>query len=253
MHFSEFEDKIVLVTGGSSGIGKATVNRFLDNGAKVIFTSKREETGDNALAEFQLKGDVEYFQMNVLQPESIDNLFEQIKETYNRLDIAFNNASTGGNSGKIHEISLQEWELTTKGTLNSTFHCMKKELEIMLHNKHGAIVNNSSVDGLRAFPFDPIYSAAKHGVLGLTKSAALQYISDGIRINAVCPGWIKTPPIQSWIESDENALSRMLSHQPIGRLGTPEEVADAVLWLSSSAASFMVGACIAVDGGYTAV
>ncbi len=126
---------------------------------------------------------------------------------------------------------------------------MKYEIGAML-GKGGAIVNNSSVDGLRAFPWDPAYSAAKHGVLGLTKSAAIQYIEKGIRINAVCPGWIRTPPVQSMIDTDPQAEGRMLMHQPIGRLGTPEEVAEAVVWLCSDAASFMVGTSMPVDGGY---
>jgi len=123
----------------------------------------------------------------------------------------------------------------------------------MLKLGGGAIVNNSSVDGQRGFPWDPAYSAAKHGVLGLTKSAAMQYAQKGIRINAVCPGWIRTPPVQSMLEHDPEAEARMLLHQPIGRFGEAEEVAQAVVWLCSDKASLVVGTALAVDGGYLAV
>jgi NAD(P)-dependent dehydrogenase (short-subunit alcohol dehydrogenase family) len=130
---------------------------------------------------------------------------------------------------------------------------MKYEIPEMLKVGSGAIVNNSSVDGERAFPWDPAYSAAKHGVLGLTKSAAMQYANRGIRINAVCPGWIRTPPIEAMIAHDAQAEGRMLMHQPIGRLGNPEEVANAVVWLCSEKASFVVGTALAVDGAYLIV
>jgi NAD(P)-dependent dehydrogenase (short-subunit alcohol dehydrogenase family) len=130
---------------------------------------------------------------------------------------------------------------------------MKYELTAMLEAGAGAIVNNASVDGLRAFPWNPAYSAAKHGVIGLTKSAAMQYATQGIRINAVCPGWILTPPVEDLLKRDPEAKQGMLMHQPIGRFGEPEEVAAAVTWLCSNAASFMVGTAMPVDGGYTIV
>ena len=130
---------------------------------------------------------------------------------------------------------------------------MKRELQSMIENHSGVITNNSSVDGLRAFPFDPGYSAAKHGVLGLTKSAALQYAEEGIRINAICPGWVETPPVQRLVNEGFVKKDILLTHQPIKRFGQPEEIADLVLWLSSSAASFMTGATLPIDGGYTAV
>jgi NAD(P)-dependent dehydrogenase (short-subunit alcohol dehydrogenase family) len=130
---------------------------------------------------------------------------------------------------------------------------MRAEIPAMLKSGGGVIVNNSSVDGQRAFPWDPVYSAAKHGVLGLTKSAAVQYVRQGIRINAVCPSWIDTPPIAEMEARDPGATERVLQHQPIGRLGEAREVADAVIWLCSDGASFIVGTALAVDGGYLAV
>jgi NAD(P)-dependent dehydrogenase (short-subunit alcohol dehydrogenase family) len=177
-------------------------------------------------------------------------LIEQILEQYGQLDIAFNNASSGGSGDLIENIDENEWALTMNGCLSSVFYCMKYEIRAMLKTGGGVIVNNSSVDGLRAFPWDPAYSAAKHGILGLTKSAAMQYAKKNIRINAICPGWIKTPPVERIIENDPQAESNMILHQPIGRLGKPEEIAEAVLWLSSSKSSLILGSSLPVDGGY---
>jgi NAD(P)-dependent dehydrogenase (short-subunit alcohol dehydrogenase family) len=175
---------------------------------------------------------------------------------FGRLDVAFNNAGSGGHGGWLGEIAEEDWDLTINGYLKSVFLCMKHEIGAMLASagtENRAIVNNSSVDGERAFPWDPIYSAAKHGVLGLTKSAGVQYANRGIRINAVCPGWIRTPPIDAILAEQPEAEAQWLTHQPIGRLGTPEEVAAAVLWLCSPAASFVTATAMAVDGGYLAV
>ena len=151
------------------------------------------------------------------------------------------------------EISEADFDRTMDGYLKSVWLCMKAELSVMLGQNAGVIVNNSSVDGLRAFPNDPIYSAAKHGVLGLTKSGALQYAQRGIRINAVCPGWIRTPPVEDWIKVEPEMENRMLMHQPIGRLGTAEEVANAVVWLCSDDASLITGTALPVDGGYLTI
>ena len=155
--------------------------------------------------------------------------------------------------GWLVDIAEADFDKTMAGFLKSVWLCMKAELKIMLEQGSGAIVNNSSVDGQRAFPDDPVYSAAKHGVLGLTKSAALQYARRGIRINAVCPGWIRTPPTEDWIKADPGVEARMLAHQPVGRLGTAAEVANAVVWLCSDQASLITGTALAVDGGYLAI
>lgn len=254
MEYREFDKQVVLVTGGSSGIGKATALKFAEMGAKVIITSRGEERGTRTLNQLkEIQEDCIWLKMDVLDPISIDNLFAQISDQYDKLNVAFNNASGGGSTDIIHKINLKDWNMTIQGCLSSVFHCMKSEIEVMIDHGKGVIVNNSSVDGLRGFPKDPIYSAAKHGVLGLTKSAAIQYAQQGIRINAICPGWIDTPPIQNMISNDKNAEKMMIDHQPIGRLGRAEEVADAVIWLASSKASFMVGHSLPVDGGYTIV
>jgi NAD(P)-dependent dehydrogenase (short-subunit alcohol dehydrogenase family) len=179
---------------------------------------------------------------------------------FGRLDVAFNNAGSGGAGGWLHEIAERDWDLTVDGYLRSVYLCMKYEIEAMLQSDavlqggaECAIVNNSSVDGQRAFPVDPAYSAAKHGVLGLTKSAGVQYASRGIRINAVCPGWIRTPPIEAALAEQPELEAQWLMHQPVARLGTAEEVAQAVLWLCSPQASLVTATALAVDGGYLAV
>jgi NAD(P)-dependent dehydrogenase (short-subunit alcohol dehydrogenase family) len=246
--------KVALVTGGSSGIGKATALAFAAEGAKVVIASRNPEMGEHAAEEIrQAGGEVMWLQADTSQADQVETLVKRTVETYGRLDYAFNNGGSGGMGGWAAEIAPEEWDKTIHGFLTSVFLCMKHEITAMLQTGGGAIVNNSSVDGLRAFPWDPAYSAAKHGVLGLTKSAAMQYATRGIRINAVCPGWIRTPPVEGIIQRDPQAEGRFLQHQPIGRLGEAHEVADAVVWLCSEKASLMVGVSLPVDGGYVIV
>ncbi|MCC6803985.1 MAG: glucose 1-dehydrogenase [Anaerolineae bacterium] len=246
--------KVALVTGGSSGIGKATALAFAQNGAQVVIASRTPETGEAVARMIQdMGGEALWVKTDVSQAEQVEALFARILDTYGRLDYAFNNGGSGGNGGWLPDIAEADWDKTIDGYLKSVWLCMKHEIPAMLKGGGGAIVNNASVDGERAFPWDPVYSAAKHGVLGLTKSGAMQYASQGIRINAVCPGWIRTPPVEAIIASDPGAEARLLMHQPIGRLGTPEEVANAVVWLCSDKASLIVGTALAVDGAYLAV
>jgi NAD(P)-dependent dehydrogenase (short-subunit alcohol dehydrogenase family) len=246
--------KVVLITGGSSGIGRAAALAFAAAGATVVIASRGEEQGRAAEQLIRAGGgECTWLQTDVSQPAQVEQMVAETARRYGRLDCAFNNGGSGGRGGWAHEIAEADWDLTVDGYLKSVWLCMKSQIAYMLEHGGGAIVNNSSVDGLRAFPFDPVYSAAKHGVLGLTRSAAVQYARRGVRINAVCPGWILTPPVQEMLQNDPNAEQMMLSHQPIGRLGAPEEVAQAVLWLCSDQASLVTGVSLPVDGGYTAV
>ena len=248
------QSKVALVTGGSSGIGKAAALAFAQEGAQVVIASRTQATGEAvAQAIRDMGGEALWVKTDVSQAAQVEALVAKVLATYGRLDYAFNNGGSGGNAGWLPDIAEDDWDRTIDGYLKSVWLCMKHEIPAMLKSGGGAIVNNASVDGERAFPWDLVYSAAKHGVLGLTKSAAVQYASQGIRINAVCPGWIRTPPVEAIIANDPGAEARLLMHQPIGRLGTPEEVANAVVWLCSDKASLIVGTALAVDGAYLAV
>lgn len=249
-----FNGKVALVTGGSTGIGRAAAIAFAREGARVVIASRSQDTGQAAAKEIaSLGGEAVWISCDVSQARQVENLIQQTLAAYGGLDCAFNNAGSGGRGGLLPEVSEQDWDMTIDGYLKSVFLCMKYQIPVMLEAGGGAIVNNSSVDGKRAYPWDPVYSAAKHGVLGLTKSVALQYATQGVRINAVCPGWIKTPPVDEMTASGAFPEDQMLQHQPIGRLGTSEEVAAAVLWLCSEQASFITGTALDVDGGYLAL
>ena len=254
IRMGEFDKSTVLISGGSSGIGRATALKFVEAGATVITTSRRKTLGlkiEKELKEFS--GDSIWLQADVMSSKEIEQLFATISEHGYHLDIAFNNASAGGGADLVHENELTNWNKTIQGTLTSVYEFMHYELKDMVTHGSGVVINNSSVDGLRAFPFDVAYSAAKHGVIGLTKSAALQYADYHIRINAIAPGWVDTPPVRRMIENNYMPEADMLRHQPMGRLGTSEEIADAVLWLASDRATFVTGTVLAIDGGYTAL
>jgi NAD(P)-dependent dehydrogenase (short-subunit alcohol dehydrogenase family) len=259
---NEMSGKVALVTGGSSGIGRATALAFAERGALVAIASRRQGPGEEAAQAIRESGgQAIWIQADVTQASQVEAMVRAVIEAYGRLDYAFNNAGSGGAGGWTAEIAEADWDETIETYLKSVWLCMKYELREMLKVVQAdaespvttAIVNSSSVDGQRAFPWDPAYSAAKHGVLGLTKSAAMQYARRGIRINAVCPGWIRTPPVDGILERDPGMEEQMLQHQPIGRLGEAEEVAQAVVWLCSERASLVVGTALAVDGGYLIV
>ena len=247
-------DQVALVTGGSSGIGRATALAFAHEGVRVAIASRTQARGEEVVRAIRADGgQATWIDADVSQAAQVEAMVKTVIATYGRLDYAFNNAGSGGRGGWIPDIQEEDWDRTIDGFLKSVWLCMKYELPEMLKAGHGAIINTSSVDGERAFPWDPVYSAAKHGVLGLTKSAAMQYADKGIRINAVCPGWIRTPPTEGILAHDPGAEARMVLHQPIGRLGKADEVAQAVVGLCSDKASLIVGTALAVDGGYLIV
>lgn len=231
---SQKGDRVALVTGGSSGIGRATAVAFAAEGVRVAIASRTQATGEEVVHTIRESGgEAVWIRTDVTEATQVESMVQAAIDTYGRLDYAFNNAGSGGLGDWIPEISEEAWDKTINGYLKSVWLCMKYEIPAMLKVGGGAIVNNSSVDGQRGYPWDPAYSAAKHGVIGLTKSAAMQYADKGIRINAVCPGWIQTPPVERILEHSPEAEKGMLLHQPIGRFGRSEEVAQAVVWLCS--------------------
>ncbi|MFT7584704.1 MAG: NAD(P)-dependent dehydrogenase (short-subunit alcohol dehydrogenase family) [Cellvibrionaceae bacterium] len=249
------ENKVALVTGGSSGIGKATAIAFAKAGANVVITSRGQATGMEALEEIkQFGGQAIWIQADTSISADVKKMVNQAVFQFGRIDYAFNNSGGGGEFELTADISEDGWNETIQNYLTSVWLCMKYQLPYMVRQESGAIVNSSSVDGVRGYPFPTgsAYSAAKHGVIGLTKSAAREYIDFGIRINAVCPGWIATPPIVDMIEYNPKFGELIETQAPINRLGKPEEVAELVVWLCSDKASFMVGAEVAIDGGYLA-
>lgn len=250
--YPEMQGKVALVTGGTSGIGLATAAAFVREGASVVIASRKEKRAQAALA--SLEGKASWISCDVSDGKSVEKLIAAIVKQHGRLDYAFNNGGSGGSMQPVGKMSEEAWRKAIDGFLTSVFLCMRHQIPAMLAKGGGVIVNNSSVDGLRGFPFPggAAYAAAKHGVLGLTRSAALEYAKSGLRITAVCPGWIGTPAVENFVKKNKERGKAILSQEPIGRLGTPAEVADGVLWLCSDAASFMLGSPLILDGGYMA-
>ncbi|MBB3916832.1 SDR family oxidoreductase [Rhizobium fabae] len=250
--YPEMEGKVALVTGGTSGIGLATAQAFAHEGAIVVIASREEKRASAALKSIQ--GQASWIACDVSDGKRVEKLIAATLDRHGKLDYAFNNGGSGGAGRPVGKMSEEAWRKTIDGFLTSAFLCMRHQIPTMLKNGAGVIVNNSSVDGLRGYPFPggAAYAAAKHGVLGLTRSAALEYAKSGLRITAVCPGWIDTPPITSFVKKDAKLGESIVAQEPIGRLGTAAEVANGVLWLCSDAASFMLGSPLVLDGGYMA-
>lgn len=248
------QNKVVLITGGSTGIGAATAELFARRGARVIIASRRSSPAEDVVARIRGGGGhAIWHRTDVSRPDQVSELIATIIERYGRLDCAFNNGGSGGEGALLADIKEDAWHTTIDGYLSSVYYCMKHQIREMLKSGGGAIVNNASVDGLRGSADDPAYAAAKHGVVGLTKSAALQYARLDLRVNAICPGWIDTPLTEQWLKSSSGTKEAVLQRQPIGRLGTSAEVAETVVWLCSGAASLVTGIAMPVDGAYTAV
>ena len=212
--------KVALVTGGSSGIGRATALAFAREGARVVIASRSKTRATEAVQAIQkLGGEVTWIQADVSNAAQVRQMVHRTVASFGRIDYAFNNGGSGGKGGMAADIEEDDWDRTISGYLKSVWLCMKYEIQEMLRLGAGIIVNNSSVDGVRAYPF-PVgsaYSAAKHGVIGLTKSAALEYI---IRINAICPGWVRTPPVERWMSRDSEVAKQIMGQEPIRRLAT---------------------------------
>lgn len=248
-----FNEKIALVTGAAMGIGRATALAFAKEGAKVVVSDVDDASGEETLAAIrEMGGEGIYVHADVSSLEQVDALFETLTQTYGRLDYACNNAGIEGAHAPTGDCTLENWERTIGINLNGVFYCMRRELELMVPAGGGVIVNMASIAGIDGIANMPAYVASKHGVVGLTKSAALEYAPIGVRINAICPGGVATPMVDRMTGGDPDVMAEYAAMEPIGRMGRPEEIADAVIWLCSERASFVTGIAIPIDGGYLA-
>jgi NAD(P)-dependent dehydrogenase (short-subunit alcohol dehydrogenase family) len=246
-----FENKVAIVTGGSFGIGQAAAIGFAKQGAKVVVADwvEDKETMDRIK---ESGGAAIFFKCDVSREEDVKKMVERTIREFGRLDYAFNNAGIEGLSAPTHECSNENWDKTIAVNLKGVWLCMKYEIPHILKQGKGAIVNNASIAGLVGFPNIPAYVASKHAVIGLTRNAALEYAKSGLRVNAVCPGVINTPMIDRFTGRKKEVEKQFVDMEPVGRMGLPEEVAEAVMWLCSDAASFVTGNALPVDGGWTA-
>jgi NAD(P)-dependent dehydrogenase (short-subunit alcohol dehydrogenase family) len=249
----DFSGQVAVVTGGSSGMGLATAQAFAEAGAAVVLADVNEEalrvaSDDLTGAGHQALGVL----CDVSQEEQVAALVDRTVTTFGRLDVAFNNAGIQAPPSDAADEPAETFDRVNAINLRGIWACMKHELAQMRTQGSGAIVNCSSLGGLVGLPGRAAYHASKHGVIGLTRSAALEYAPRGIRINAVCPGTIETPMVTDMIAKGELSLPEAVANQPIGRLGRADEIAGAVLWLCSPGASLVVGVALPVDGGYTA-
>jgi NAD(P)-dependent dehydrogenase (short-subunit alcohol dehydrogenase family) len=246
-----FENKVAIITGGSFGIGKATALAFARRGAKIVVADWIEDP--SAVQQIQATGASAIFvKCDVSRSGDVANMVDAAMKTFGRIDFAVNNAGIEGETAPTHECTEENWDKTININLKGVWLCMKHEIARMLQQGGGAIVNTASVAGLIGFPGLPAYVVSKHGIVGLTKTAALENAKKGIRINAVCPGVIKTEMIDRITGRDKTVEKQYEDMEPVGRMGKPEEVAEAIVWLCSDSASFVTGHSLAVDGGWIA-
>jgi NAD(P)-dependent dehydrogenase (short-subunit alcohol dehydrogenase family) len=247
---SALDGRAALVTGGGSGLGRASALALARAGATVTVVDIDEQGGKEtaALVFEEVGGDADFVRADVTQPDEVEAMVDKAIARWGHLDCALNNAGTSGASASTADYTLDDWNRAIALNLTGVFLCLKYEIPAMLE-RGGAIVNMASGAGLVGFAGLPAYVASKHGVVGLTRAAALEYASQGIRINAICPGSTRTPMLEGFMGGDPQIERMMTRGVPLGRLGRPEEIAEAVVWLCSDAASFVVGHALAVDGG----
>ncbi|MFC0267147.1 SDR family oxidoreductase [Kushneria aurantia] len=248
-----FADRVALVTGAAMGMGFATARAFAQEGARVVLSDIDRDELEKSVQRLRDEGfEVTGIGCDVTREEQVASLVAQTVATYGRLDAAFNNAGVQSDAAETADATSEEFHRVNAINLFGVWCCMKYELAQMREQGSGAIVNCSSLGGLVGLPGRSIYHGTKHGVVGMTKSTALEYASRGIRVNAVCPGTIDTPMVSRMVESGDLPLDEILKEQPIGRLGRPEEIASAVVWLCGPGSTFVIGHSLPVDGGFTA-
>ena len=251
----EFKGKIILVTGAGSGIGRVTAHAFAKEGGTVVISDINEKGGEETVAQIAALGGKSIFiKTNVANFENVEALHKAIIDKYGRLDVAINNAGIGGIPARTHESSLDNWDKVMAVNATGVFYCMKVQIEQMLTQGGGAIVNTASIAGLRGLPNNLAYVASKHAVVGMTKTAAMEYARNKIRINAICPVFTVTPLFDPDVmeKISVGLAGKLKSGIPMKRFADPIEMANTILWLCSDKASFVTGHAMPVDGGLTA-
>jgi NAD(P)-dependent dehydrogenase (short-subunit alcohol dehydrogenase family) len=250
---TKFDKKVVLVTGGATGIGKAASLAFARQGAKVVIAGRTQKSGELVVNEIKkMGGEALFFQTDIAQEQEVARLIHHTVEAFGGLDVAFNNSGTEGILCPITDQSAENYDSVFNTNVKGVMLSMKYQIPELLKRGGGAIINNASIAGHIGFAGGSVYVASKHAVLGLTRCAALEFASQGIRINAVSPGAIETDMFERFTGGQAEAKQGMIAAHPIGRLGKPEEIANAVLWLASEESSFVIGHSLLLDGGYTA-
>ena len=247
------DDTVTIVTGGASGIGRAAATRFAKEGASVVVADVDEGGGSETVDLIEDGGgEATFVATDVTDPEDVQTMVDTAVDTYGGLDHAFNNAGVEGENAPSGEHPLDNWGHVIDINLKGVFLSLRAQIPAMLEDGGGAIVNTSSIAGVVGFPGLAPYVASKHGVIGLTKTAAVEYSGDGVRANAICPGVIDTPMVERTSEETPEQIEQTIAATPIGRLGSPEEIGDAAVWLCSEDASFVTGEAFVADGGLTA-
>lgn len=248
-----FQDKVAFITGGASGIGRATAMMFAESKGKVAVVDYDKTLGLKTVEQIRAAGGIaEFFHCNVAVGAEIKAAIDGTVQKFGKIDYAFNNAGIEGRQGATSDCTEENWDLVIDVNLRGVWYCMKYLIPLMLKNGGGSIVNCSSIAGQVGFAGVPAYTASKHGVIGLTKTAALENAKSKIRVNAICPGVIQTPMIDRFVAGNEEARAGLTAGEPMGRVGEPEEIASAALWLFSDASSFVTGHALTVDGGWVA-
>ncbi len=244
-----FTGKVAFITGAASGIGRATAVAFAAEGARVAILDRTAEALRETESAVKVAGgEVLAIACDVSKPKEVEAAVAQAVEAFGRIDCAFNNAGVENKAAPLHEIDLEEWDRILNINLRGTFLCMKHEIAQMVRQGGGVVVNTSSGAGIRGVAGGTSYAASKHGMIGMTTSAALDYAKQNIRVNCVLPGNIATPMMDRFTGGD---LQKAIDLEPVGRLGKPEEIAEAVLWMCSDLGGFVTGASIVVDGGWS--
>lgn len=248
-----FQGKVVLITGAASGIGRVTAQAFAREGANVVLSDVTDDLGQRAAQELvDSGGKATFIHADVTKGAEVRALTDKIDQVHGRLDVAINNAGIDGIRARTAEYPEDIWEQVLAVNLTGVFLCMKYEIPLLLKGPSGVIINISSVAGVTGFVGHAGYAASKHGVVGLTRTAAIEYAKSGLRVNAICPCYTRTPMVERLVEAKPQMGAKLQSRIPLGRMGTPEEIAAASLYLSSASAAFITGHTLMMDGGIMA-